>query len=126
MTIVMSGQLSKDEVAKLLERITVSDTKSGNREITPMESASTQLKTTGTQKAQSMEKIVPVSHCNRSMEFKVPDIKCAFHISIGKDNKPWTSDDSGILVRTDIHGNRFQILLTNGRYESFHSVTRES
>lgn len=23
-------------------------------------------------------------------------------------------------------GNRFQILLTNGRYESFHSVTRES
>lgn len=114
MTIVMSGQLSKDEVAKLLERITVSDTKSGNREITPMESASTQ------------EKIVPVSHCNRSMEFKVPDIKCAFHISIGMDNKPWTSDDSGILVRTDIHGNRFQILLTNGRYESFHSVTRES
>lgn len=117
MTIVMSGQLSKDEVA--------------NREITPMESASTQLKTTGTQKAQSIEKcpkekIVPVSHCNRSMEFKVPDIKCAFHISIGKDNKPWTSDDSGILVRTDIHGNRFQILLTNGRYESFHSVTRES
>lgn len=131
MTIVMSVQLSKDEVAKLLERITVSDTKSGNREITPMESASTQLKTTGTQKAQSIEKcpkekIVPVSHCNRSMEFKVPDIKCAFHISIGKDNKPWTSDDSGILVRTDIHGNRFQILLTNGRYESFHSVTRES
>lgn len=56
MTIVMSGQLSKDEVAKLLERITVSDTKSGNREITPMESASTQLKTTGTQKAQSTEK----------------------------------------------------------------------
>lgn len=54
MTIVMSGQLSKDEVAKLLERIT--DTKSGNREITPMESASTQLKTTGTQKAQNTEK----------------------------------------------------------------------
>lgn len=52
----MSGQLSKDEVAKLLERITVSDTKSGNREITPRESASTQLKTTGTKKAQSIEK----------------------------------------------------------------------
>lgn len=102
MTIVMSGQLSKDKVAKLLERITVPDTKSGNREITPMESASTQLKTTGTQKAQSIEKcpkekIVPVSHCNRSMEFKVPDIKCAFHISIGKDNKPWTSDDTVVV-----------------------------
>lgn len=128
--IVMSGQLSKDEVAKLLERITVSDTKSGNREINPMESASTQLKTTGTQKAQNIEKCpVKKKLCQfpsviEVMEFKVPDIKCAFHISIGKDNKPWTSDDSGTLVQTDIHGNRFQILLTNGRYESFHSVTR--
>lgn len=126
----MSGQLSKDEVAKLLERITVSDTKSGNREINPMESASTQLKTTGTQKAQNIEKCpVKKKLCQfpsviEVMEFKVPDIKCAFHISIGKDNKPWTSDDSGTLVQTDIHGNRFQILLTNGRYESFHSVTR--
>lgn len=63
MTIVMSGQLSKDEVAKLLERITVSDTKSGNREITPMESASTQLKTTGTQKAQSIEKCPKEKMC---------------------------------------------------------------
>lgn len=51
----MSGQLIKDEVAKLLERITVSDTKSGNREINPMESASTIMKTTETQKAQNIE-----------------------------------------------------------------------
>lgn len=70
--IVMSGQLSKDEVAKLLERITVSDTKSGNREINPMESASTQLinyrDTEGTKhrKMSCKEKIVPVSLCNRS------------------------------------------------------------
>lgn len=51
----MSGQLGKDEVAELLEKITVSHTKSENNEINPQGIRLNPIKTTGTQKAQNIE-----------------------------------------------------------------------
>nr|XP_034317882.1 tripartite motif-containing protein 45 [Crassostrea gigas] len=53
--VLTAGQYSKEDVAKLLGRITVPNTKPENRKIKPMDIASTQLKPTGKQKTRQRE-----------------------------------------------------------------------
>lgn len=93
--IVMSGQLGKDEIAELLEKITVSHTKSENNEINPqgirLNPIENYRDTEGTKHrklSRKEKKLCQFPSVIEVMEFKVPDIKCAFQISIGKDNKP--------------------------------------
>uniref|UniRef100_K1QBD4 Tripartite motif-containing protein 2 n=1 Tax=Magallana gigas TaxID=29159 RepID=K1QBD4_MAGGI len=125
-----AGQHSKQDVAKLLGRITVPNTKPENRKIKPMENASTQLKTTGKQRKQDREKSdVKQTLClsfsvTKVREYTVPGVYSVYHISLGKSGRLWVSDGDGDLVQTDLQGNQLQRIQTIGGY-GYHTVTKD-
>ncbi|XP_034305778.2 uncharacterized protein [Magallana gigas] len=126
-----AGQYTKEDVAKLLGRITVPDTKPQNRKVKPMETASTQLKPTGKQRKQDREKsdvnqtLSLSSSVTKVREYTVPGVCNAYHISLGKSGRLWVSEINGNLVQTDLQGNQLQKIQTSGiRSEGYHTVTQ--
>nr|XP_034317850.1 uncharacterized protein LOC105330023 [Crassostrea gigas] len=125
------GQYSKDDVAKLLGRITVPNTKPENRKIKPMETASTQLKPTEKQRKQDREKsdvkqtLSLSSSVTKVREYTVPGVDYVFHISLGKSGRLWVSDYKGNLVQTDLQGNQLQKIQTSGGSQGYHTVTQD-
>eukprot|EP00105_Crassostrea_gigas_P034077 XP_019918225.1 PREDICTED: transcription intermediary factor 1-beta [Crassostrea gigas] len=126
-----AGQHSKEDVAKLLGRITVPKAKPENRKTKPMETASTQLKPTGKQRNQDREKsdvkqtLSLSSSVTKVREYKVPGVNGVFHISLGKSGRLWVSDYYGNLLQTDLQGNQLQKIQTNGQDEGYHTVTQD-
>ncbi|XP_011430215.3 tripartite motif-containing protein 5-like [Magallana gigas] len=127
-----AGQYSKEDVAKLLGRITVPNTKPENRKIKPMETASTDLKPSGKQREQDREKsdvkqtLSLSSSVTKAREYTIPGVRSGDHISLGKSGRLWASDKRGILVQTDLQGNQLQKIKTYGvRDEGFHTVTQD-
>ncbi|XP_065939429.1 E3 ubiquitin-protein ligase TRIM71 [Magallana gigas] len=124
-----AGQYSKEDIAKLLGRITVPNTKPENRKIKPMETASTELKLTGKQdreKSDVKQTLCLSSSVTKVSEFKVPGVSCVYHISLGKSGRLWFSDDDGNLIQTDLQGNQLQKIQTSGhRNEGYHTVTMD-
>eukprot|EP00105_Crassostrea_gigas_P013786 XP_011430215.1 PREDICTED: protein PML [Crassostrea gigas] len=125
-----AGQYSKEDVAKLLGRITVPNTKPENRKIKPIETASTQTKPTGKQRKQDREKsdvkqtLSLSSSVTKVREYTVPNVDDVFHISLGKSGRLWVSDMVGNLVQTDLQGNQLQKIQTSGiKDEGYHTVT---
>ncbi|XP_034311356.2 tripartite motif-containing protein 2-like [Magallana gigas] len=125
-----AGQYSKEDVTKLLGRVTVPNTKPEIRKIKPMETASTQLKYTGEQRKQDREKsdmkqtLSLSSSVTKVREYKVPGVNNVYHISLGKSGRHWGSDHFGNLVQTDLQGNKLQKIQTNGGY-GYHTVTQD-
>nr|XP_034312243.1 tripartite motif-containing protein 2-like isoform X1 [Crassostrea gigas]XP_034312245.1 tripartite motif-containing protein 2-like isoform X1 [Crassostrea gigas]XP_034312246.1 tripartite motif-containing protein 2-like isoform X1 [Crassostrea gigas]XP_034312247.1 tripartite motif-containing protein 2-like isoform X1 [Crassostrea gigas] len=125
-----AGQYSKEDVTKLLGRVTVPDTKPEIREIKPMETVSTQLKYTGKQKKQDREKsdmkltLSLSSSITEVREYKVPGVINVYHISLGKSGRHWASDYIGNLVQADLQGNQLQKIQTSGGCEGYHTVTQ--
>ncbi|XP_034306142.2 protein wech [Magallana gigas] len=128
--VFIAGQNSKEDVAKLLGRITVPNTKPENRKIKPMETASTELKPTGKQRKQDREKsdvkqtLSLSSSVTEVRENTVPSVDEVYHISLGKSGKLWISDFYGNLVQTDLQGNQLQKIQTSGGY-GYHTVTQD-
>ncbi|XP_065938560.1 tripartite motif-containing protein 3 [Magallana gigas] len=128
--IFTAGQHSKEDVAKLLGRITVPNTKPENRKIKPMETASTQLKPTGKQRKQDREKsdvkqtLSLSSSVTKVREYTVPGVDDVLHISLGKSGRLWVSDVYGNLIQTDLQGNQLQKIQTSG-YDGCHTVTQD-
>nr|XP_011431640.2 uncharacterized protein LOC105331229 [Crassostrea gigas] len=126
-----TGQHSKEDVAKLLGKITVPNTKAENRKIKPMETASTQLKPTGKQRKQDREKsdvkqtLSLSSSVTKVREYTVPGVCSVYHISLGKSGRLWVSDYIGNLVQTDLKGYQLQKIQTSGRDEGYHTVTHD-
>ncbi|XP_052677540.1 E3 ubiquitin-protein ligase TRIM71-like [Crassostrea angulata] len=126
-----AGQHSKEYVAKLLGIITVPNPKAENRKIKPMETASTQLKSTGKQRKQDREKsdvkqtLSLSSSATKVREYTVPGVDRLFHISLGKSGRLWVSDWNGNLVQTDIQGNQLQKIQTSSEDEGYHTVTQD-
>nr|XP_034313595.1 E3 ubiquitin-protein ligase TRIM71-like [Crassostrea gigas] len=125
-----AGQYSKEDVAKLLGRVTVPDTKPENRKIKPMETAvSTQLKPTGKQRKQDREKsdvkqtLSLSASVTKVREYTVPGVNRVHHISLGKSGRLWASDNKGNLVQTDLQGNHLQKIQTSDGY-GYHTVTQ--
>ncbi|XP_052676639.1 uncharacterized protein LOC128158010 [Crassostrea angulata] len=129
--IFTAGQYSKDDVAKLLGRITFPNTKPENREIKPMGTAFTQLKPTGKQRKQDREKsdvkqtLSLSSSVTKVREYTVPGVDRVCHISLGKSGRFWFSDYDGNLVQTDLQGNQLQKIQTSGELEGYHTVTQD-
>eukprot|EP00105_Crassostrea_gigas_P024680 XP_011444994.1 PREDICTED: uncharacterized protein LOC105340569 [Crassostrea gigas] len=125
-----AGQHSKEDVAKLLGRITVPNTKPENRKIKPMETASTQLKPTGKQRKQEREKsdvkqtLSLSSSVTKVREYTVPGVGSVYHISLGKSDRLWVSDFIGNLVQTDLQGNQLQRIQTSAGF-GYHTVTQD-
>uniref|UniRef100_K1PZ44 B box-type domain-containing protein n=1 Tax=Magallana gigas TaxID=29159 RepID=K1PZ44_MAGGI len=126
-----AGQCSKEDVDKLLGKITVPNTKPENRKIKPMETASTQLKPTGKQRKQDRENsdvkqtLSLSSSVTKVREYTVPGVDNAFHISLGKSGIFWVSDDWGDLVQTDLQGNQLQKIRTSGTDQGYQTVTQD-
>nr|XP_034312093.1 uncharacterized protein LOC109618815 [Crassostrea gigas] len=123
-----AGQYSKEDVIKLLGRVTAPDTKPQNRKIKPMETASTQLKPTEQLRKQDKEKsdmkqtLSLSSSITKVREYKVPGVNSVCHISLGKSGRLWASDDYGNLVQTDLQGNQLQKIQTSCGY-GYHTAT---
>ncbi|XP_052688813.1 uncharacterized protein LOC128167248 [Crassostrea angulata] len=124
-----AGQYSKEDVTKLLGRVTVPDTKPENRKIKPMETATTQLKPTEQQRKQDREKsamkLSLSSSVTKVREYTVPGVYSVYHISLGKSGRIWASDECGSLVQTDLLGNLLQKIQTGGGYEGYHTATED-
>nr|XP_034306606.1 uncharacterized protein LOC105338134 [Crassostrea gigas] len=129
--IFTAGQYSKENVAKLLGRITFPNTKPENRKIKPMETASTQLKPTGKQRKEDREKsdmkqiLSLSSSVTKVREYTVPGVDRVVHLSLGKSGRLWASDWDGNLVQTDLQGNQLQKIQTSGELEGYHTVTQD-
>nr|XP_034312107.1 uncharacterized protein LOC117684379 [Crassostrea gigas] len=121
-------QYSKEDVIKLLGRVTFPDTEPEIREIKPMETVSTQLKPTEQQRKQDREKsamkLSPSSSVTKVMEYTVPCVNNVCHISLGKSGRLWASNDGGKLVETDLQENQPQIIQTSNEY-GYHTATED-
>ncbi|XP_052678007.1 uncharacterized protein LOC128159016 [Crassostrea angulata] len=126
-----TGQHSKEDVAKLLGRITVPNTKAENRKIKPMETAPSTKKPTGKQRKQDREKsdvkqtLCLSSSVTKVREYTVPGVGNVYHISLGKSGRLWVSDGIGNLVQTDLQGNQLQKIQTSGGSQGYHTVTQD-
>nr|XP_034312076.1 uncharacterized protein LOC117684373 [Crassostrea gigas] len=126
-----AGQYSKEDVANILGKVTVPDIKPENREIKPMETASTQLKHTEKEMKQDREKsdvkqkLSLSSSVTKVKEYTIPDVDGVYHISLGKSDRLWASDDDSSLVQIDLQGNQLQKIQTNGGSEGYHTVTQD-
>ncbi|XP_052677261.1 uncharacterized protein LOC128158448 [Crassostrea angulata] len=126
-----AGQYSKEDVAKLLGRITVPNIKPENRKIKPMETVPIQLKPTGKQRKQEIEKsdvkqTLSLSFSvTKAREYTVPGVSSVYHISLGKSGRLWVSDNIGNLVQTDLQGNQLQKIQTSGESDGYHTVTQD-
>ncbi|XP_065938697.1 tripartite motif-containing protein 5-like [Magallana gigas] len=127
-----AGQYRKEDVAKLLGRITVPNTKPENRKIKPMETVSTQMKPTGKQRKQDREKsdvkqtLSLSSSVTKVREFTIPGVERVFHISLGQSGRLWVSDGRAYIVQTDLQGNQLQKIQTSVKSsEGYHTVTQD-
>eukprot|EP00105_Crassostrea_gigas_P037143 XP_019921291.1 PREDICTED: uncharacterized protein LOC109618307 isoform X1 [Crassostrea gigas] len=126
-----AGQYSKEDVAKLLGRITVPNTKPENRKIKPMEIASTQMKPSGKHRKQDRENsdvnqtLSLSSSVTKVREYEVPGFDGVYHISLSQSGRLWASVLYGDLVQTDLQGNQLQKIQTSGEYEGYHTVTQD-
>ncbi|XP_034306160.2 uncharacterized protein [Magallana gigas] len=123
-----AGQYSKQDVAKLLGKITVPNTKSENRKIKPMQIASTQLKPAGKHRKQVKEipdvnqTLCLSSSVTKVREYTVPGVDCVNHISLGKSGRHWVSNHIGKLVQTNLQGTKLQKIKTSGQDEGYYKI----
>ncbi|XP_052682110.1 uncharacterized protein LOC128162773 [Crassostrea angulata] len=126
-----AGLYSKEDVAKLLGRITVPVTKPEKRKIKSMEAASTQLKLIQKQGKQVEEKsevkqtLSLSSFVTKVREYKVPGVHELRHVSLNKSGRLWISDGSGDLVQTDPQGNQLQKIRNSGGVYGYHTFTQD-
>ena len=125
------GKFSRNDITKLLGKVNVPNTKPEKRKIQPMDSAAdiTSMKSTENQfeqiKGESDMKLSLSSSVTKVMEYSVPGIDSAWHVSVDKSGKLWVSDGSRILVQTDLQGNQLQKIKTSGLTKGCHTVTQE-
>jgi streptogramin lyase len=128
-----AGQYSKDDVAKLLGKISMKDTKAEMRKIKPMEivSPSTSVKSTSKEKKQDRhnksdgKQTLSLSpSVTEVRKINVPSVDRTYHMSLDKSGKLWASDLHGNLVHTDLQRNQLQKIQTNGGF-GYHTVTQD-
>ncbi|XP_065930045.1 tripartite motif-containing protein 2-like [Magallana gigas] len=123
-----AGQYSKEDVAKLLGKITVPNTKPENRKIKTIEIAAKQLKPTVKQRKSDVKQtLLLLSSVTKVREYEVPGVNNVHHVSLGKSDRLWVNDDGGNLVETDLQGNQLQKLKTSARgtFNGYHTVTQD-
>nr|XP_022336857.1 uncharacterized protein LOC111133073 [Crassostrea virginica] len=129
--VFIAGRFSKDDVAKLLGKFNVPNTKPEKRKIQPMEAVTTHMKSTEKRLKQSKEKsdmkqtLSLSSSVTKVREHRVPGVGNVFHVSVDKSGRLWVSDGSGNLVQTDLQGNLLQKIQTSGGCEGHHTATQD-
>ncbi|XP_062600715.1 uncharacterized protein LOC134262358 [Saccostrea cucullata] len=112
-----AGQYSREDVAKLLGKISIPEIKPNPRKIknTEFPINSSQRKLTNIQPFCLTEVRV----------FFVPGIGYeTVHLSLDKSGRLWVSNSGGNLVQTDLQGNQLQMIQTSGG-QGYHTVTQD-
>ncbi|XP_011423245.3 E3 ubiquitin-protein ligase TRIM45-like [Magallana gigas] len=121
-----AGQYSKEDVAMLLGRIQVPNTKPEHRKIKTIETASILLKHTVKQRESDVKPTLSMSSSvTKVREYKVPGVDRVCHVSLGKSGRLWASGVDGKLVQTDLQGNQLQKIETSGNDRGYHTVTQD-
>nr|XP_022343916.1 uncharacterized protein LOC111136995 [Crassostrea virginica]XP_022343918.1 uncharacterized protein LOC111136995 [Crassostrea virginica] len=126
-----AGHVNKDDVAKLLGRVNVPNTKPEKRKIQPMEAITTHMQSTEKQLEQSKEKsdmkqtLSLSSSVTKVREYSVPGVTRVHHVSVDKSGRLWVSDWSGNLVKTDLQGNLLQKIKTSNGEQGYHTATQD-
>nr|XP_022341637.1 tripartite motif-containing protein 2-like [Crassostrea virginica] len=126
-----AGTFNKNDVAKLLGKVNVPNTKPEKRKIQPMEAVTTHMKSTEKQLERSKEKsdmkqtLSLSSSVTKVREYSVPGVNSAFHVSVEKSDRLWVSDRSGNLVQTDLQGKQLQRIKTSHGIKGYHTATQD-
>ncbi|XP_052704299.1 E3 ubiquitin-protein ligase TRIM71-like isoform X2 [Crassostrea angulata] len=115
------AQFSKKDVVKLLGKITVPNTKPENRKIKSTLTALTHSKPILKQKKPDSLS----SSVTKVRGYTVPGVEGVHHVSVGKSDRLWVSDDKGNLIQLDLQGNQLQKIQTNGGSAGYHTVTQD-
>ncbi|XP_062615973.1 tripartite motif-containing protein 2-like [Saccostrea cucullata] len=126
------GQYSKSDVAKLLGKINMPNTKAEKREIKSIDSVyNTAMKPTHKQMKEDREKsdkkqtMSLSASVTKVRKFNVPGVRNVSHVSLDQSGRLWISDRYGNLVQTDLQGNVIQKIKTSGEDEGYHTVTQD-
>ncbi|XP_061167483.1 uncharacterized protein LOC133176374 [Saccostrea echinata] len=129
-----SAQYNKNDVAKLLGKITVTDKKGELRSVEPMEipPIATSMKSTSEQtkqdehvKSDKKQTLSLSASVTKVREFNVPGVDGVYHVSLDQSGRLWISDFDGNLVQTDLQGNVIQKIKTSGEDQGYHTVTQD-
>ncbi|XP_011446232.3 E3 ubiquitin-protein ligase TRIM71-like [Magallana gigas] len=127
-----AGRYSKEDVVKLLGRITVPQTKPEKTNLKAMEIASTHIKPTGKQMREGRENsdvkqtLSLSSSVTKVREYGVPGVDRIQHITLGKSSSLWVSDYCSNIVQTDQKGNQLQRIHTKDvRYVGNLTITQD-
>ncbi|XP_062618205.1 uncharacterized protein LOC134279805 [Saccostrea cucullata] len=134
MPVFTAGKYSKENIAKLLGKVTFPNKNGEMRKVQPLKAkppksnpkpSSYQVmkdsKTTSSVK-QTLSLSSSVTELRR---FNVPYLNGVWHMSLDQSGRLWFSDGDCFLVQTDLQGNEIQIIKTSGEYEGYHTVTQD-
>ncbi|XP_062604723.1 uncharacterized protein LOC134266513 [Saccostrea cucullata] len=123
------AQYSKEDVDKLLGKITVTNRKAKLRRVEPIEiasfSTSEQTKQDKDMKSDKKQTLSLSVSVTKVREFNVLSVNNVCHVSQDQSDKLWISDSKGNLVQTDLQGNVIQKIETNGGSKGYHTVTQD-
>ncbi|XP_022306140.2 uncharacterized protein LOC111112704 [Crassostrea virginica] len=125
------SQFNKKDVAKLLGKVYIPETKPKRRNIEPMNADTTHMKFTEKQLEQSTEKsdikqtLSLSSSVTKVREYRVPGIDSAWHVSVDKSGRLWVSNGNSNLVKTDLQGKLLQKVQTSGGGEGYHTAAKD-
>nr|XP_022340413.1 tripartite motif-containing protein 5-like isoform X2 [Crassostrea virginica] len=125
-----AGQFNKNDVTKLLGKVHVPNTKPKKRKIQPIEAITKPMKYTEKKLEQSRDKsdmkqtLSLSSSVTKVIEYSVPGVVNALHVSVEKLGRIWVSDWKGNLVQTDLQGNQLQKIQISGEIEANHTATQ--
>ncbi|XP_061182404.1 uncharacterized protein LOC133190733 [Saccostrea echinata] len=126
-----TGKYDKEDVAKLMGKISTSKIKPKTRKIKPLEVPSPQSPNIPTDEQLKSDKwkfkfkvheALPLTY-SQVKKFIVPGVKEVFHMSLDQSDKLRVSDLGGKLVQTDLQGNLLQKIKTSEGY-GYHTVTQ--
>ncbi|XP_061182164.1 E3 ubiquitin-protein ligase TRIM36-like [Saccostrea echinata] len=127
-----AGQYRKDDVVKLLGKISSPEIKPETRKIKPMEIPSLLTPKTSTSKHLKSDKrkfnlkqtLSLSSSVTKVTKLDVPGVDRVVHMSQDQSGRLWVSDSQGNLVQTDLQGNVIQRIETSGEF-GYHTVTQD-
>ncbi|XP_078312687.1 uncharacterized protein LOC111136690 [Crassostrea virginica] len=126
-----AGQFNKDDITKLLGKVSFPNIKPDIRKLDPVEAVSTHMKFIEKHLEEIKEKsnvkqtLSLSSSVTKIREYRVPGVYRARHVSVDQSDRLWASDWNGNLVQTDQQGNVLQKIQTSGTEGGYHTVTQD-
>ncbi|XP_062579936.1 uncharacterized protein LOC134241941 [Saccostrea cucullata] len=133
MPVFTAGKYSKEDIAKLMGKVTLPNKKGEMRKVQPLK-AKTPKSNPKSTTYQVMKERNPTSNVKQTLslsssvtevrEFTVPGDDKVFHMSLDQSGRLWVSDGDGNLIQKDLQGNQLQKIKTSGG-RGYHTVPQD-